>query len=717
MILNNSEQWVELYKLIKEESKKSEEKHVHIYVSAADTDSVCALRILEVRSKYIYFVSPLHVCLTKQHFIRQNLFQNDMVPHGWTAVSRYQEVIEDFLATYDEEDPVTRFVILINCGASEHVGDLLGLAQRPHVCVVIVDAHRPIEHHANDNNTFSQVFMLLDSVAENLYPADIPTAYDDDDELYDEDDVGDGDDGDDDDDDDDDDNDQETEGDPNQNQNQRRRLEDGSYAPSSATARGRGSTSASVMKRRERKQREDTRFAYYGRGTSYGKPSACVLFDLAYQLQQDSSYMLWLALVGLTDHLVHGRMLPEKYEEYYLAYEGHVVTGGHMDDAPEMQPIDGGGEKTGAVAAVTCRIAIEDDFRFGLLREWTLWDAMAHSPYVASRLHTYTDKGRERLEFLLIKMGIPLREAKGLFALDMKPSYRRKLQEQLALHGVSYNLGDAIFKSFQLQDGYRRCVMAVDVVHAATALLESGSVRGVSCTGGSNGSTKASNPTTNTNTNTAGGGDANGTTADADDNNNNNNNAHHSLDHRDRFWRCWNALSWKDDDGELRRGIELAKKVQKALVADGGSVIVQRLYHNFRAFRIFDLSDHQLSHRSLLAHPMALQRMAAFLQEQHLHQSQNNRKKPLVLVGPKDPITRRCLVVGYQVSQPGSGGSSGTSGNQQQGNQLGKAFVEASEGVSAMSWHDLFDTSIMEIAGDDVERFKAELLRVASDLL
>jgi hypothetical protein len=52
-----------------------------------------------------------------------------------------------------------------------------------------------------------------------------------------------------------------------------------------------------------------------------------------------------------------------------------------------------------------------------------------------------------------------------------------------------------------------------------------------------------------------------------------------------------------------------------------------------------------------------------------------------------------------------------------QGNRLGAAFEAAAEEVGAQAWHDLFDTSIMEIAGEDVERFKAELLRVASELL
>ena len=46
---------------------------------------------------------------------------------------------------------------------------------------------------------------------------------------------------------------------------------------------------------------------------------------------------------------------------------------------------------------------------------------MANSPYVASRLQTYTEKGRQRLEFLLAKLGIPLREARGSFQCEHAP--------------------------------------------------------------------------------------------------------------------------------------------------------------------------------------------------------------------------------------------------------------------------------------------------------
>lgn len=52
-----------------------------------------------------------------------------------------------------------------------------------------------------------------------------------------------------------------------------------------------------------------------------------------------------------------------------------------------------------------------------------------------------------------------------------------------------------------------------------------------------------------------------------------------------------------------------------------------------------------------------------------------------------------------------------------QGNRLGHAFFAATEAIKAEAWHDLFDTTVIRIAKRDVDRFKSELLRRATDLL
>ena len=610
MILTDPAQWVMLFDALKAETRKSAEKHVHVYVSSCDVDSVCSIRILE------------------------SMFQMESITHGWMPVSRYQEVVDDFVKSYDEDDDVTRYIVLVNCGASEDIAGVLELAKRQNVCVIIFDSHRPVMHLANDGNHESQVYVIMDAEAEGVSLEDIPSAYE-----YGE---------------------SDEEGDDSPYPENTDGSNVGNVA-GDATDIGRngngGRSKRSGASTAERAAAK--RSAYYQSGMYYGKPTACVLYDLAYHLRQETSYFLWLAIVGLTDHLVHNKMAHNRYEQLCLQYENYVAKGGHMDDLEDQ--MDGDAAEIGGVSKPVCRIAREDDYRFGLVREWSLWDAMMNSPYVAARLQTYSEKGRERLEFLLAKIGIPLREAKSSFQFDMKPQYHHRLQEQLTLHGMSYNLGDCMFRSFQLQDGFNRCVMAVDLVHAMSALLECG-------------------PKT------------------AED--------EHST-HVERFWKSWEALGWTNESQkDLRRGMELAKKLQMALVSDGGLVIAQRLYHNFRSFRVFDLSEHKLANHSLLVNPMALQRMAEFLQDQYYHQSQTSKRKPVVLIAPKDEGTGRCLVVGFQVAKPGN-----------QGNCLGSAFVQAAEDVGARSWHDMFSTNICELDCSDVERFKAELLRVASEVL
>jgi cell division control protein 45 len=352
-------------------------------------------------------------------------------------VSRYQEVIDDFLSTYEEDDDVTRFVVLLNCGASEDVRALLGLDARPHVCVVVVDSHRPVMHLANDDDPGGQLFVLLDE-GEGTSRGDIPPAADSEDEGSSDDDEGE-------------DGRRRQHDDANdgEERRQRRRLEDGTPSPGAdADADADGGQggggggggagpsappsprAARAARRRARDAREASRQSYYAQGVSYGKPSACVLYDLAYALRQDSSYLLWLAVVGLTDHLAHGRVGLPKYDEWYLKYETHVAAGGHLDAAGGYEAVDAGGEAgapTSGAAAVACRIAPAQDFRFGLLREWSLRESMEHSPYVAARLQTYTRKGRERLEFLLAKLGIPLKEAAESFQCECGQWGRRRL--------------------------------------------------------------------------------------------------------------------------------------------------------------------------------------------------------------------------------------------------------------------------------------------------
>lgn len=49
----------------------------------------------------------------------------------------------------------------------------------------------------------------------------------------------------------------------------------------------------------------------------------------------------------------------------------------------------------------TCK----QEFRLMMLRHWSLYNSMYNSPHVATRLVTWTSAGKEKLDFLLARMG------------------------------------------------------------------------------------------------------------------------------------------------------------------------------------------------------------------------------------------------------------------------------------------------------------------------
>lgn len=49
--------------------------------------------------------------------------------------------------------------------------------------------------------------------------------------------------------------------------------------------------------------------------------------------------------------------------------------------------------------------------RLGLLRHWSLWEALRHSSYVAVRLLTWLEHGEQALQGLLVQCGTPLHQA------------------------------------------------------------------------------------------------------------------------------------------------------------------------------------------------------------------------------------------------------------------------------------------------------------------
>ena len=107
---------------------------------------------------------------------------------------------------------------------------------------------------------------------------------------------------------------------------------------------------------------------------------------------------------------------------------------------------------------------------------------MTHSPDVATGLQTWREHGRASLHSLLAHLGLPLEACKQQFT-HMSPEHVKRLHEKLEQHAPSHGLDDLKFWSFSFSHGFKTRLVASDVVHGVTALLE-GVPEGRAATGG-----------------------------------------------------------------------------------------------------------------------------------------------------------------------------------------------------------------------------------------
>ncbi len=155
-----------------------------------------------------------------------------------------------------------------------------------------------------------------------------------------------------------------------------------------------------------------------------------------------------------------------------LALGDTAAAAGNVQSLP-----DGSGSSSTITVAGAENGHIEEcsEYRFFLHRHWSLFEAMFHSPYIATKLAVWQSQGTLRLQEMLAKMGIPLQQCRQSFQF-MEPSVRNHLRSELSNPTVKelYGLSDpdVFYKSFYRYNSFRNPIAAADVVLAATALLE-----------------------------------------------------------------------------------------------------------------------------------------------------------------------------------------------------------------------------------------------------
>lgn len=251
---------------------------------------------------------------------------------------------------------------------------------------------------------------------------------------------------------------------------------------------------------------------------------------------------------------------------------------------------------TAARSPTDTSILLSPEPRLLLLRHWSLYESMLHSPYLAPRLHVWNDVGKKRLRKLLAKMGISLNQCHQNYAhmdMEVKRDLRQKMLKYAPLYGLEglvpppssggYS-GTREGWGFVRSWGWKACLSATDVGVILGAILEMGSF------------TASSNQLKENGTASRDASEAK------------------FADIVSRFWDAYDALSLTSDSpSQLLAALPLAQHLHRAILRTGTSLLSKHQIRHLRAFRIAVVKEGP--DVKLFTNPGALTKLALWVGE------------------------------------------------------------------------------------------------------
>lgn len=283
-----------------------------------------------------------------------------------------------------------------------------------------------------------------------------------------------------------------------------------------------------------------------------------------------------------------------------------------------------------------------------LYRHWSLYQAMYHSSYLATRLGVWRERGEDKLKEMFGRMGLSLTDAQQQFNV-MNATSKEQFHQKIREVGAEFKLTDLTYGSFLRHYEFNTPVSAADVVYAITALLEFAHMDGrntaslLAAAGdsvsarssaevlrsarpanmaGSSGAGAAATTSATAGVGGAGrlagdhsvsgGGSVSGDTGDGSSNSNSGLGGLTVEEDilQQNFFVAYQALS---DPALLQRGIALAKLLQQAIVRVGKQVILRKQITRTQWFHYVILDS--APDLEMFNHPLALNKLALFLVE------------------------------------------------------------------------------------------------------
>ena len=379
---------------------------------------------------------------------------------------------------------------------------------------------------------------------------------------------------------------------------------------------------------RDRRKYNGICHRYYNSGAAYSEPISSILYSLSGELGRDDNNILWHAIVGISSLELYGRSLTGVGISTSSDAGGSAGWGGLKgeglrrelrDEVRRLNPLDESdarreelrGEATGTIAT-TARspndhaIRVSPEPRFLMIRHWSLYDSMLHSPYLGSRLHIWSEQGRKRLHKLLAKMGVSLSQCKQSYThMDME--LKRGLRQRLLTYAPQYSLDGLVPPQSRTREGWgfircwgwRGCFSALDVGVILGAILEVGKA-GIDRTDGGYRRDYHSRTVNNTTEDHAG--------------------LLESEEWVHRFWEAYDALENVD---ALKQSLPLAQHLHRAIIRTGTTIIEKRQIRHLKAFRIAVVKEGP--DVALFTHPGALTKLALWVGEAVAEQERTQR--------------------------------------------------------------------------------------------
>ncbi|KAJ4164746.1 hypothetical protein LMH87_006408 [Akanthomyces muscarius] len=404
--------------------------------------------------------------------------------------------------------------------------------------------------------------------------------------------------------------------------------------------------SARALRRKLLRMRTDNESVlqqYYKMGSSFSEPISSMMYSLASELGREDNDLLWLTIVGVTSMELYGkssagvaapvRATSKTRQTGWMGVRGASLRQLLRDEVRRLNPpeIANGRvapENTGVIPTTARNpedtgIRLSPEPRFLLIRHWSLYDSMLHSPYLFSRLKTWSETGIKRLHKLLAKMGVSLAQCKQSYT-HMDMMLKRELRAKLLKYGSLYNLDEMVPAvdtdgkdragakdgwGFVRSWGWRATLSAQDVGVVIGALLEVG--KHAQAIDLAYAASQAGREVED----------------DAEV-------AAQGEEWIRRFWEAYDAL---EDIDALKAGLPTAQFLHRAIYRTGTSLINKKQIKHLRAFRLCVVKDGP--DVSLFTHPSALTKLSLWIgealaeqeREAHGKLSHGGRGTPLVV--------------------------------------------------------------------------------------